>query len=505
MPRSFLHSYQVNIAQVGNVLQGSDKLPSLRKTPQILLQNMATSTDNNNSTGHDDATLAWNEKTNPIDQTPSEIQPGHNNPLPKRTLKNRFILDTVIARGGMGIVFKARDLRKLEAMDDDPYVAIKLLKPGNRSVKQSLINLQRETRKTQMLSHPNIVNVHDFDRDGDIFMMTMEYLQGEALSEKLAKDREPIPKKDALQIIRGIGQALIYAHSKNIIHCDLKPANIILTTENVIKVLDFGIARAFQVNKMLAVNKTLNQENLPALTPTYASCEMLLGKLPEPRDDIYALACIAYELLTGKHPFNKKTCKQASEQGLSPVLAEGLSRREWKVLCSGLAAKREDRPESMRAFIQNLVPTRRKGRYRVWALPLLSSFLLLGLFIFLPRQDTTGNNQPAIPVVPFESLAPTKQEEILVLLEIADVHMMVQRYTDPPGSNALIAYRKVLDIHPSNSLALAGLDQIANVYVKLAKGYNKNGNHQMAEDLIEQGLDISPNHEALLELQEHLE
>jgi serine/threonine protein kinase len=465
---------------------------------------MATSTGSNNTNEQNDATIAWNEKTKPIDHTPPESQPGQNNKSVKKTLKGRFILDTVIAKGGMGIVYKARDLRKIEAMDDDPYVAIKLLKPGNCSIKKDFIHLQRETRKTQMLSHPNIVNVHDFDRDGDIFMMTMEYLQGEALSEKLGKDKAHLPRKEALHIIKSIGQALIYAHSKNIIHCDLKPANIFLTTDNIIKVLDFGIARAFQVNKMLAVNETLNHGSQLALTPTYASCEMLAGKTPEPRDDVYALACIAYELLTGKHPFNRKTCTQANEQGLLPVPIEGLSRNQWKALSRGLSAKREDRPDSIRTFIQDIVPTRQKGRYRIWALPLISSLLLLSLFLLLPRQDPAGNDQPITPVVPFETLSQNKQEEILALLEIADAHMMVQRYTDPPGSNAYIAYQKILELHPSNPHALSGLDRIADAYANLAKGYNKNGNHQMAKGLIKEGLGIRPGHEALLKLQERL-
>lgn len=468
------------------------------------MQVIAMSTGSNTINEQDNAaTIAWDEKTKPIESTPLDTPAAPNKKQVKQTLKKRFILDTVIAKGGMGIVYKARDLRKIEAMDDDPYVAIKLLKPGSHSAKKDFINLQRETRKTQILSHPNIVNVHDFDRDGDIFMMTMEYLQGDALSDLVGKDKPLIPRKEALHIIESIGQALIYAHSKNIIHCDLKPANIILTQENVIKVLDFGIARAFQVNKMLAVNKTLNQGGQMALTPTYASCEMLVGKTPEPRDDIYALACIAYELLTGRHPFNRKTCKQANEQGLLPVPVEGLNRQQWKTLSSGLSARRQERPESMVLFIQGIIPGNQKGKYRIWALPLISTFVLLGLFMLSPHHDAV-NDVESIPAVAFDTLSQEKQEEILALLEIADAHMMVQRYTDPPGSNAYIAYLKVLELHPSNPQALAGLDKIADAYVNLAKGYSQNENYQMATSLVKEGLDIRPGHKALLKLQERL-
>lgn len=462
------------------------------------------STGSNNINEQDNATtVAWAEKTKQPELENQATSPALQTRPPKKTLKNRFILDEVIAKGGMGIVYKARDLRKIEAMDNDPYVAIKLLKPGSQSAKKDFINLQRETRKTQILSHPNIVNVHDFDRDGDIFMMTMEYLKGKPLSDLVGKGKPLLPRKKIFHIIQSIGQALIYAHSKNIIHCDLKPANIILTTDNTIKVLDFGIARAFQVNKMLAVNETLNQGGQMALTPTYASCEMLVGKIPEPRDDIYALACISYELLTGKHPFNRKNCRQAMEQGLLPVPVEGLTRKQWKALSCGLAAHRNERPVSIEKFIQAILPASQKEKYRLWAFPAISSVLLLGLFLINSHQQPASDDQTTIPAVAFTDLSQEKQEEILALLEIADAHMMVQRYTDPPGSNAFIAYQKILELHPSNPQALAGIEHIADAYVNLSRSYQKNGNEQMARRLIKEGLDISPGHKALLKLKEH--
>ena len=130
-------------------------------------------------------------------------------------LKERFVLEEVIGSGGMGVVFKALDLRKQEAKDKDPYVAIKVLNSDFRNNPVSFIALQRETKKAQTLSHPNVVTVYDFDRDGDHVFMTMEYLRGQPLY-RFIKDncRKGLPFKCAWPIIRGMGEALAYAHKK---------------------------------------------------------------------------------------------------------------------------------------------------------------------------------------------------------------------------------------------------------------------------------------------------
>ncbi len=469
------------------------------------------STGDNKNDASNDVTHLLEDKDDHRRQTSSNASasskssPASARPIQK-TLKDRFILDAIIAKGGMGVVYKARDLRKIEAMDTDPYVAIKLLKPGSKTPKKDFINLQRETRKTQMLSHPNIVNVHDFDRDGDIFMMTMEYLKGQALSDKIYKKDQLVvmPRNEAFSIIKSVGKALIYAHSKNIIHCDLKPANIFITNENIVKVLDFGIARAFLVNEMHEVHESLNKGTRRAVTPGYASCEMLEGEIPEPRDDVFALAIIAYELLTGKHPFNRKTCTQASEQGIQPTPIDGLKRKQWKILSKSLSTKREERPDSVQAFINDFIPGSTGEAFRFWALPIFSTLIILGMLTFYLVQNVNKQSIDIVVATPFETLSPSDQEKIISLLEIADAHMMVQRYTEPAGSNALSAYQQILEIHPANPQALSGLSRIADVYVRLANGYIDNGNNQTALNLVEEGLSISPRHEALLKLLEHL-
>ncbi|WP_159931253.1 serine/threonine-protein kinase [Oceanicoccus sp. KOV_DT_Chl] len=162
-----------------------------------------------------------------------------------KIINDRFELLDVLGSGGMGVVFKAMDRRKVEAKDRDPYVAIKLLNDDFKVHPHSVISLQREARRSQQLAHPNIVNVHDFDRDGDQVFMTMEYLQGKPLDELIKENgRKPLPDADAHRILKDMCSAMIHAHKNNIAHSDFKPGNIFVTNAGQAKVLDFGIARA---------------------------------------------------------------------------------------------------------------------------------------------------------------------------------------------------------------------------------------------------------------------
>jgi serine/threonine protein kinase len=285
---------------------------------------------------------------------------------PGSILKERYVLETVIGRGGMGVVFKAKDLRREEAQDRNPYIAVKILNDEFRRHPESLKALQRESRKAQDLAHPNIVTVFDFDRDGATVYMTMEYLEGQSL-DRYAKDAafEGMPLSEAYPLIEGLGRALAYAHAKSIVHSDLKPANAFLTKGGVIKVFDFGIARAAKLPGDKSGDMTLfDPGSLGALTPAYASCEMLDGEEPDARDDIYALACIAYEMLTGRHPYDKRPATDARDKGLALAPIKGLSRRNWRGLQRGLAFSRKDRSPNIEVFLEDL-KVRKLGKVQI--------------------------------------------------------------------------------------------------------------------------------------------
>lgn len=276
------------------------------------------------------------------------------------TLNGRFVLEECIGFGGMGTVYKALDLRKLEASDRKPYIAIKVLNVQFRGHPKSLIALQREARKAQALAHPNIVAVYDFDRDGSMVYLTMEYLVGQPLSRTLrAPDFNGMPAAEALPIVAGMAHALAYAHQRGFVHCDLKPANVFLTDRGDVKVIDFGIARVFQKPEEEAEATVFDAGSLGGLTPAYASPEMLEHKVPDPRDDIYALACITYELLTGRHPFDRMSATQARGTGMKPLRPKNLSLRQWRVLRCALSFERETRTPSVMRFLEEISDDRR--------------------------------------------------------------------------------------------------------------------------------------------------
>ncbi|HET7130857.1 MAG TPA: serine/threonine-protein kinase, partial [Gammaproteobacteria bacterium] len=270
-------------------------------------------------------------------------------------LKGRFVLENVVGRGGMGVVFRAKDLRKEEAQDRDPYVAIKILNDEFRRHPESLKALQREARKSQQLAHPNIVSVFDFDRDGGTVYMTMEYLEGESLDRIIKNPKfEGMALTEAYPLIRGLGSALSYAHDKGIVHSDFKPGNCFVTKTGI-KVFDFGIAQAAKIKGELKGEETkFDAGTLGALTPAYASCEMIDGEAPDTRDDIYALGCVVYEMLTGKHPFGKKSAADAREQKLLPLPIKRLTRRQWRAIEKSLAFKRADRCGSVWELVDGL-------------------------------------------------------------------------------------------------------------------------------------------------------
>jgi len=271
------------------------------------------------------------------------------------TLNGRFVLEECVGFGGMGTVYKALDLRKLEASDRHPYIAIKVLNVQFQGHPKSLIALQREARKAQTLAHPNIVAVYDFDRDGPMVYITMEYLQGKSLSQMLrAPDFHVLPFDEAMKIVSGMGRALAYAHERGFVHCDFKPANVILTETGGVKVIDFGIARVFQKAEEDSDVTVFDPGSLGALTPAYASPEMLENREPDPRDDIYALGCITYELLTGRHPFNRLSALQARDAGLRPQRPPGLGHRQWRALRNALALRRELRTPTVNGFLKEI-------------------------------------------------------------------------------------------------------------------------------------------------------
>jgi non-specific serine/threonine protein kinase len=302
-------------------------------------------------------------------------------------LKDRFYLDKEVGRGGMGIVFKARDERKVEAQDKNPWVAVKVLNPEFRKHPQALVALQRESRKAQQLTHDNILRVYDFDKDQTVIYMTMEYVDGGSLKDVIKKHPNGMPFDKGWPIIAGLARGLGRAHRDNIVHSDFKPGNVMMTTDMIPKLFDMGIARAAKSGADSKGETTVfDAGELGALTPAYASLEMIQGHPPELIDDIYALGITAYEILTGKHPFGKKNAEQAMKEGLKPPIVPGLQRAQQKTLQQSVAFKRSDRIQTCDQFLEGMRSRSIKDYgVQIAVGGLVAVVLLVGVFAgFLP-------------------------------------------------------------------------------------------------------------------------
>ncbi len=273
-------------------------------------------------------------------------------------VKGRFVLDRELGRGGMGSVFRAVDRRRLEARHAHPYVALKLLNGDFRRHPEAFRTLEAEARKAQALSHPNIVTVFDFDRDGPHVFLVMELLEGEPLDAVLHAHPEGLGQA-AFPIIEGMCAGLAHAHARGVVHADLKPANIFLCADRTVKVLDFGIASAAQ-------NSGFDAASLGSYTPTYASPEILRSEPRHPRDDVYALGLIAYELYSGGHPFGRKSADKAQQDQMRPERPHGIAKHPWHMIEKALSFDRKRRPADAAAFAEGM---RHAGLLsRIWPL-----------------------------------------------------------------------------------------------------------------------------------------
>lgn len=276
-------------------------------------------------------------------------------------LKDRFLLQELVGSGGMSQVFRAVDQRRLEAQSRDPYLAVKVLDVSTEHQRDAFFAMQREAQKSQALNHPNILKVYDFDREGDIVFMTMQYLTGESLLKKI-NDAQPtgLPLDEVLDITHQIASALSHAHEHQIVHADFKPSNVVVDEGGHVTVIDFGIARNIEVSDAPAADRTLfDPRVLRALTLAYASPEMLEQQETDQRDDIYALGCVVYELFAGRHPFGRQSAVEARDHQTSLAKPPRATDAQWEAIRRALAFDRNKRTPTVRQFITEFSQTQK--------------------------------------------------------------------------------------------------------------------------------------------------
>ncbi len=402
-----------------------------------------------------------------------DLRPAATDIVVGTRLGGRYLLERVLGEGGMGVVYFASD----QEVKGECF-AIKVLKPAIREYPEALDLLREEVRRTRSLGHPNIVGVYSLNSDRSNVYMIMEYLEGKTLSALIDEAfGRGMPFMRAWPLIDDMCKALAYAHDQSVIHSDIKTSNVFITTGGKAKLLDFGIARAARGRR--------NRENtagLGALTPTYASCEMLEGRNPDARDDIYSLACVIYEMLSGRHPFSDHTAIEARDEKRVPAPLASLTRRQNAALAQALAFDREQRTASVESLLAGLAPTAAGDAHAVSeagatdsrkrGLLLGGGVLLLvaaaiGVFVAWPHIPTASVKQKAAAVQ-----AQTAVSQLMIRIEasrrkiddkLRDARSSVDRLTDrlnlARNNTELDSVRKQLtEAQAANDLAQTAAD-----------------------------------------------
>ncbi|HEY6644686.1 protein kinase domain-containing protein [Povalibacter sp.] len=293
--------------------------------------------------------LQFVREADPLTRPPPPIRHPHgaNGAADSSVLRDRYELLTILGRGNAGTVYKALDRHRAHLDPAAQCVALRVLKRNYRERPEALGELERQFHQAQSLSHPNIVSVFDLDRDGDTYFLVMELLEGELLSRLLERlAREAMPREQALVLIGSLGAGLAHAHRRGVVHSDLRPGNVMIAANGEVKLLDTGFARRELADTHRPepwIGDQVLGGRQPAVNLAYASEERVNGDPPEFGEDVYSLACIAYELLSGQHPFGGRSAPLARAQGRQPQRIQGLTNRQWTALQTGLKWSRADR------------------------------------------------------------------------------------------------------------------------------------------------------------------
>ena len=278
----------------------------------------------------------------------------------ERVLDGRYALEALVGSGGMADVYRAKD-QLLERT-----VAVKILHQQYENDTEFITRFQREAKAAARITHPNIVNVYDVGVAEGRHYIVMEYVPGRTLKERI-KEEGPVPVPQALQIARQIAGALAQAHANNLVHCDIKPHNILVMPDGNVKVADFGIARAVTESTM-----TYNDNIMGSVH--YFSPEQARGTMITPKSDVYSLGVLLYEMLSGRIPFDGNTAVSIARKHLEEdpqplhMIASGIPPVVEALVTRMMAKDPAQRPDSS-MLVQDIVRAEQMMRSDTEALP----------------------------------------------------------------------------------------------------------------------------------------
>jgi serine/threonine protein kinase len=407
-----------------------------------------------------------------VDETAGYSNPG-TEPLARRPipfgqgyrLRGRYELDEIIGQGAMGQVWRAKDLLGEEALDRNPYVAVKVLNSDFESRPDAFIALHREATRVQKLAHPNIVTVYVFDRDepsGRAFV-AMELLEGRPLDKVIRKGGAGgLPREEAIPIIRGMAEGLAYAHRKGIVHSDFKPAKVFLTADGTPKILDFGIARAVQVAERVAglpvpdsLRDAGDDSGFQGYTVNYAAPEALEGAPPSTAEDVFALGIVAYELVSGSHPFKRMSALEAKAADIPRPPLRGLKRRECTAIEKALCYDPARRFADAAAFLRQLQ-----------GIPIIQQALVAAVAVLVIASGILWyrNYVDSLPNEPFDSLPAQVQRDFLEKVRQGNESLEYLKRTHDITASADAAqyFADAYRLHEKDPQAVSGLAAAAD-------------------------------------------
>jgi Tol biopolymer transport system component len=323
-----------------------------------------------------------------------------------------------LGTGGMGEVYEATDLKL------GRNVAIKVLPEGFSHDLERVTRFAREARVLASLNHPNVAQIYGIEQSGETRCIVMELVAGETLQARLR--RGPIPVEESLTIAKQIAEALEAAHEQGVIHRDLKPGNVMLTTDGKVKVLDFGLAKAYDTNPSSA--SLADSPTMTGMAPTnagvllgtaaYMSPEQARGKVVDKRADIWAFGCVYYEMLTGKRIFDGETVSDtlaavlrgepdwaalpAGTPAAIRTLLRRLLSREWRARLADIADARLEIEEAQReeSLPVPALPSSRRREYMWAAVTAVLLLMTIGLGVWAFRQQPEARKIVRFDVAP---------------------------------------------------------------------------------------------------------